>query len=131
MAVAEAWRNFTPEVHPSKCLARTWADGRGGQCTRPPVRGTEYCKGHELESRRSHGRVDGPIPLEKLLRFRAASQRSGRDAVQVGQGGAAMSGAMKRVRGAGFRGPLADAVERRGGVVEGDAVAVGAIEQEE
>merc|ERR1712086_964805 len=36
-------RKFTPsELQPDCCMARTWNDGKGGQCERQPVNGP-YC----------------------------------------------------------------------------------------
>ena len=45
---------FTPSdpiLDGSKCLARVWADGYGGQCCRRPLNGQVLCKAH------SHGTV--------------------------------------------------------------------------
>ena len=54
-----------------------------------------FCKGHSNAAKRPYGRVDGLIPLEGLLRFRAAAQRSG--TVLSGSG----RERMKRARGDG------------------------------
>ena len=51
---------------PSSCLARIWNDGAGGQCgRRHKTSGTEFCGRHATETKRSLGRVDGPIPDSK------------------------------------------------------------------
>ena len=45
----DVWKRFTPaEVDYSKCLARTFCRGRGGQCVHPPEAGSEFCarRGH-------------------------------------------------------------------------------------
>merc|ERR1740121_348749 len=66
------WRRFTPaKLDKARCLARTWACGRGGQCTRKPLKpGQPFCKLHGSGGQwRTHGRCDGPIPARKLLEF--------------------------------------------------------------
>lgn len=73
---------FTPEViDPTCCLARTWNGALGGQCCAAPLRpanaadlGSGLCKSHFRQWKKSghgltHGRVDGPIPAEKLVEF--------------------------------------------------------------
>ena len=71
-------------------MARTWADGRGGQCTKSrvapdkvPVGGScDFCGHHNQFLKDGKlllmGRVDGPIPdQKKLVEFeRAAARRS-------------------------------------------------------
>lgn len=71
----EAWRRFTPaEVVGSKCLARTWGGGRGGQCHRLPKGGQGMCEFHlKCDQWAKHGRVDGPIPEAKLQEFQRAA----------------------------------------------------------
>jgi len=64
-----AWKQFTPiAVAPDCCMARTWNGGIGGQCRKRPSHGT-YCNFHANDNWRKHGRVDGPIPEEKLAEF--------------------------------------------------------------
>eukprot|EP00929_Paragymnodinium_shiwhaense_P112899 TRINITY_DN8115_c0_g2_i1.p1 TRINITY_DN8115_c0_g2~~TRINITY_DN8115_c0_g2_i1.p1 ORF type:complete len:537 (+),score=111.33 TRINITY_DN8115_c0_g2_i1:93-1703(+) len=69
-AGTDGWQAFTPaKIDKTKCLARTWASGLGGQCTRAAEAGG-ICKMHMVEDKwRTHGRVDGPIPEAKLLEF--------------------------------------------------------------
>lgn len=69
------WRCFTPaKISSTLCMARTWAKGSGGQCTKRPDAGAEYCSQHVKEDKwRVHGRVDGPIPQQKLLEFEKAA----------------------------------------------------------
>eukprot|EP00928_Gymnodinium_smaydae_P027562 TRINITY_DN21282_c0_g4_i1.p1 TRINITY_DN21282_c0_g4~~TRINITY_DN21282_c0_g4_i1.p1 ORF type:complete len:240 (-),score=33.77 TRINITY_DN21282_c0_g4_i1:95-748(-) len=67
---ASRWKTFTPaKVDRNRCLARTWASAQGGQCTRAPLRGALFCQCHSEGRWKVHGRVDGPIPLAKLLEF--------------------------------------------------------------
>ena len=41
------WKRFTPSaVDASKCLARTWNEGRGGQCQRNSQAGKDLCQAH-------------------------------------------------------------------------------------
>ena len=65
-----AQRPFTPEVvdDGSRCLARTWNGGRGGQCKAKPAQ-DGLCKVH-LRSH-AHGLVTGDIPAAKLAQFEA------------------------------------------------------------
>jgi len=67
----EHWRRFTPtHIYRELCLARTWNGGQGGQCTKTPASGSEFCKTHQTgEKWRTHGRLDGPIPGPKLKEF--------------------------------------------------------------
>ena len=61
-------REFTrAHVARDKCLARTWAEGRGGQCHHLPLRGGDLCGVHSKAC--SHGKVTGPIPEAKLRQF--------------------------------------------------------------
>ena len=70
--VEPEWRQYTPRnVDESKCLARIWAGGCGGQCSKAPtVR--QYCKRHAQQENQKgwHGNVQGEIPEEKLREFR-------------------------------------------------------------
>ena len=73
------WQRFTPrEVDVTRCMARTWGEGVGGQCNARPVQSCEgLCKRHSGQQTGPgwHGRVDGPIPEAKLREFRKASAR--------------------------------------------------------
>ena len=88
------WREFTPQhINEKRCLARTWDDGHGGQCTRFALNdNSKLCSAHKAESDRpgglTHGLVTGAIPERKLAEFesvrasRQAARRhrlSGRD----------------------------------------------------
>lgn len=66
---------FTPgprpeEVDPSCCMARTWNNGRGGQCMRRRKVGCDVCGIHIREI--AHGRLDGPVPARKLEEMKRA-----------------------------------------------------------
>ena len=69
------WHEFTPQtINEQCCLARTWDDGHGGQCTRRALNGaTQLCAAHKLESELplglTHGLVTGAIPVRKLEEF--------------------------------------------------------------
>ena len=69
------WRSFTPrDIDPLKCMARTWGQGAGAQCTNGAV-DDGLCRRHYSQRAKGsgwHGRVDGPIPDEKLKEFHAA-----------------------------------------------------------
>lgn len=70
----EIWKRFTPDViDKSRCLARIWLRGRGGQCSVPVPGGRELCCSHEQLS--TYGRVDGPVPLAQVAAFEAAYAR--------------------------------------------------------
>ena len=71
----EVWHRFTPSViDPALCLARTFNAGAGGQCKRKPRAGEVTCA---MCKTPVHGRVDGPIPDNKLATFlRAATKRN-------------------------------------------------------
>ena len=64
---------FTPVcvVDGSRCLARTWGGGQGGQCRSKPCGEDGLCKVHHRCH--SHGLVPGeiPIPPAKLAEFEA------------------------------------------------------------
>ena len=73
---ARIWERFTPqEINPSWCLARTWNDGRGGQCSRSRVTDSELCKACSNRATLVHGLVTGEIPEGKLKEFMRASER--------------------------------------------------------
>ena len=69
------WCEFTPQnINEKRCLARTWDDGYGGQCTRLALNDTlKLCAAHKVESERplglTHGFVTGAIPPRKLEEF--------------------------------------------------------------
>ena len=93
------WREFTPkEVNWSRCMARTWCGGQGGQCGFVPVGSGRYCKAHGAKEGKSTwlGAVDGPIPERKLVEFmKARKKRHGEKAESKG-------GALQRLRRAGL-----------------------------
>lgn len=63
---------FGPEkIDYGLCMARTWAGGRGGQCTQKRADGdNDFCSMHRRDGKwEVHGRVDGPIPEAKLAEF--------------------------------------------------------------
>jgi hypothetical protein len=70
----EVWHRFTPEINRQRCMARTWNGGKGGQCSKISAGTSDTCIVHSQNC--SHGRVDGPIPSEKLRDFLAASINS-------------------------------------------------------
>ena len=72
---SEASFTPTPVTDGTRCLARTWNGGCGGQCNLPPDSSSEIgvCKRHQRDDQRSHGLVTGPIPPQKLDAFRRAS----------------------------------------------------------
>ena len=100
-------------------MARIFDDGRGGQCSRNPSANglCGICSKNLV-----HGRVDGPIPPEKLTEF---EYRAGLSAKRV-QGANRVEGtrvAASRVQGSGRRtavppGRGAQAFQRGGGGVE-------------
>jgi hypothetical protein len=60
------------------CLARTWAQGRGAQCSRHRLEGDDLCGPHVAgEKWRQHGLVTGPIPEKNLAEFLEASLSAG------------------------------------------------------
>lgn len=70
----ETSKRFTPlTLSPKLCMARVWAGGFGGQCPRLPDK-HGLCKIH-AKAPLSHGRVDGPVPAEKLQEFLQAESR--------------------------------------------------------
>ena len=64
---------FTPVkiTDGTRCLARVWAGGHGGQCSWPPAQGQHLCRRHLNNS--SHGLVTGGIPEAKLAAFLRAN----------------------------------------------------------
>ena len=83
------WMMFTPSnIDPTKCMARTFAGGMGGQCGRKMAVGKRFCKG--CARRLAHGAVDGPIPEQKLIEFRKHADLRARKStdLQAGNGAA-------------------------------------------
>ena len=67
------WLLFTPStIDPARCMARTFAHGKGGQCPRKQVGGGRFCRLHV--QKQAHGAVDGPVPEDKLLEFRRSAR---------------------------------------------------------
>jgi len=55
-------------INPELCMARTWGNSWGCQCSKPPAAGSEYCVQHRTELEKgelTHGRMGGPIPPNK------------------------------------------------------------------
>ena len=76
---------FTPKtIQMDKCMARTWNDGKGGQCHNLPSADSEFCTNH-LKNRQwqVHGRVDGQIPLKKMSEFQLKSKKPSRHSQHV------------------------------------------------
>eukprot|EP00931_Biecheleriopsis_adriatica_P062143 TRINITY_DN37419_c0_g1_i1.p1 TRINITY_DN37419_c0_g1~~TRINITY_DN37419_c0_g1_i1.p1 ORF type:complete len:239 (+),score=24.05 TRINITY_DN37419_c0_g1_i1:160-876(+) len=67
---------FTPwDINRQCCMARTWNQGRGGQCPMPRREG-DFCKIHASNGKwRVHGRVDGSVPESKLEEFRKHTRK--------------------------------------------------------
>eukprot|EP00446_Apocalathium_sp_SHHI-4_P007497 CAMPEP_0177168746 /NCGR_PEP_ID=MMETSP0367-20130122/9223_1 /TAXON_ID=447022 ORGANISM="Scrippsiella hangoei-like, Strain SHHI-4" /NCGR_SAMPLE_ID=MMETSP0367 /ASSEMBLY_ACC=CAM_ASM_000362 /LENGTH=264 /DNA_ID=CAMNT_0018614885 /DNA_START=58 /DNA_END=849 /DNA_ORIENTATION=- len=68
---------FSPQtIDLSKCMARVWADGVGGQCKSAVVSDDSLCAIHRKKQEGlaglAHGRLDGPVPENKLAEFRRA-----------------------------------------------------------
>ena len=111
--VALGWQFFTPAiVDRSKCMARTWKDGNGGQCrTRPGFDG-RLCKMHADKKGGLTwlGEVDGDIPEGKLKEFQAEwRKRQAR-----GQDDGSERGVEVRGRKAGRGGRVGESERRRG-----------------
>jgi len=66
---------FTPaEIDTARCMARTWAQGKGGQFGKVKLEGSDFCTTHgQADKYKVHGRVDGAIPAKKLEEFVKAS----------------------------------------------------------
>ena len=88
------WHEFTPQtINAQCCLARTWDDGYGGQCTRRALNdtATKLCTSHKRESNHplglTHGLVTGAIPARKLEQFRRlrALREAARQAARLEQ----------------------------------------------
>eukprot|EP00747_Dinoflagellata_sp_TGD_P081073 gnl/TRDRNA2_/TRDRNA2_161155_c0_seq1.p1 gnl/TRDRNA2_/TRDRNA2_161155_c0~~gnl/TRDRNA2_/TRDRNA2_161155_c0_seq1.p1 ORF type:complete len:769 (-),score=59.27 gnl/TRDRNA2_/TRDRNA2_161155_c0_seq1:52-2316(-) len=69
----------------SSCMARVWGGGQGAQCSRARLQGADFCQQHSREHESGagipHGRIDGPVPEEKILDFLLA-RHNRRDAPQ-------------------------------------------------
>eukprot|EP00445_Apocalathium_hangoei_P078215 CAMPEP_0204173124 /NCGR_PEP_ID=MMETSP0361-20130328/44726_1 /ASSEMBLY_ACC=CAM_ASM_000343 /TAXON_ID=268821 /ORGANISM="Scrippsiella Hangoei, Strain SHTV-5" /LENGTH=262 /DNA_ID=CAMNT_0051131353 /DNA_START=53 /DNA_END=840 /DNA_ORIENTATION=- len=68
---------FSPQtIDLSRCMARVWADGVGGQCKSAVVSDDSLCAIHRKKQEGlaglAHGRLDGPVPENKLAEFRRA-----------------------------------------------------------
>ena len=93
-SASSEWHEFTPKtINDKYCLARTWDDGHGGQCTRRALNNvaTQLCAPHKFESELPlglpHGLVTGAIPARKLEEFKSvrAFREAARQAVSHGQ----------------------------------------------
>ena len=76
-SAVEDWRKYTPtEIDATRCMARTWWNGKGGQCGNKPGAGGRFCGGHKKKEGKPgwHGAVDGEIPAEKLAEFRTKAK---------------------------------------------------------
>lgn len=51
-----------PTPEDERCCARIWNRGKGGQCTKRQVDGSDYCKAHL--SNRKHGDFRDAVPRE-------------------------------------------------------------------
>ena len=74
------WKEFTPTITDgTRCLARTWSRGRGGQCSCRPSKRKKLCLGHWKNAKKeiglTHGLVTGAIPGPKLLEFQKERDR--------------------------------------------------------
>ena len=78
--LAEEHRRFTPAASDrSRCLARVWGGGRGGQCTSRRVAGKDFCRQHLAAGSLACGVLTGAIPYPKSRQFkRAAAQAAER-----------------------------------------------------
>ena len=78
---SHTWKEFTPEfTDKTRCLARTWSKGRGGQCRCFPTTKEHICRRHNADTKTgrgpTHGLVSGSIPQSKLLAFQKKHQHS-------------------------------------------------------
>eukprot|EP00439_Symbiodinium_sp_Y106_P051831 s485_g6.t3 len=74
----EPWKIFSPKVIDLRlCMARTWNDGKGGQCSEPREDGCDLC--YKCMRRAAsvagliYGMVDGPIAPGRLEQFERAA----------------------------------------------------------
>jgi len=70
------WEDFTPQlqdIDSERCFARTWNEGRGGQCQSMRGVGVDLCEEHLKEAEREdglqYGHCDGPIPAAGMAAF--------------------------------------------------------------
>ena len=111
------WKKFTPLVVDSKmCLARTWKDGKGGQCGRKPAAGADLCCMHagKVGTDKWLGKVTGEIPEAKWKEFEKTFEKANAGAVlKAGgsnevprelRGSVGAGGAVAEVSGAGEQG---------------------------
>jgi hypothetical protein len=78
--LGDTWKQFTPSVvDGSKCTARVWGNGCGGQCHNCPTQGKSLCRMHLKQTYASAGLplgwVTGEILRRKLLEFVSARDR--------------------------------------------------------
>jgi hypothetical protein len=74
--LSSAAQRFTPsEIDRTRCVARIWNKGKGGQCRAHVFEG-EFCKNHGA-SKLPQGRVDGCIPEAKMREFIAYEKKQG------------------------------------------------------
>ncbi|CAE7491055.1 unnamed protein product [Symbiodinium microadriaticum] len=74
----EPWKIFSPKVIDLRlCMARTWNEGKGGQCSEPREDGCDLC--YKCMRRAAsvtgliYGMVDGPMPPGRLEQFERAA----------------------------------------------------------
>ena len=119
-AAVEEWRKYTPtEIDATKCMARTWGNGSGGQCARKPEAGCRFCVSHKKKEGKPgwHGAVDGEIPAEKLAEFRTRGKPRVLAVEMRGQDGGRADGARSAVS--------ADGASLQAGVSTGQADVAG------
>eukprot|EP00928_Gymnodinium_smaydae_P090876 TRINITY_DN74591_c0_g1_i1.p1 TRINITY_DN74591_c0_g1~~TRINITY_DN74591_c0_g1_i1.p1 ORF type:complete len:197 (-),score=35.85 TRINITY_DN74591_c0_g1_i1:254-844(-) len=76
---SSAWLRFTPaSIDRTRCMARIWGDGNGLQCKNAPSEHNDVCNSHY--GNMVHGRVDGSIPVDKLVEFMQAASSNGLEA---------------------------------------------------
>jgi hypothetical protein len=51
-----------PTNEDTRCMARIWNRGKGGQCSRNKSEDCDYCSQHK--EKRKHGRIDEIVPRE-------------------------------------------------------------------
>ena len=102
-AVAPEWKCYTPDmIDLTRCMARTWNDGKGGQCLKKPKPGLRFCLFHAKQEGDQgwHGAVDGEIPPGKLAEFKRKNASSGeRPARESGRAGHGETDARVTTRG--------------------------------
>mmetsp|Transcript_13858 Transcript_13858/g.37662 ORF Transcript_13858/g.37662 Transcript_13858/m.37662 type:complete len:706 (-) Transcript_13858:219-2336(-) len=101
---------FTPAVvDQTRCLARIWNYGQGGQCSRSRCAG-DFCFQHAKdEFWRSHGRVTGPVPPAKLRDFQKEQAKASREGATRSQDGGALAKGLKALESKTLNGSLAEA----------------------